>query len=141
MSDYTIYDADINVINAGLTVNKNNNTTCYDAICDCNGNQIMLTDIVESDNTPVDWGFDVLNHVHSTALEYLSKVLLGNENVLVNVFRYKDNPTAYDIFYGCDAKFETPCEAAQWLIAHGGVVNNGHYYTETRDGKKTAIEF
>lgn len=141
MSDYTAFNADINIRNSELTVDKNRNLTSFDAICECNGNQLILTYIADSDNVPEDWCFDILNNIYDKALEYLADVLTNEENVFVNAFRYKDNPTAYDIYYGCEDQFETPGAAARWIIAHGGIVNNGHYYTETRDGEKTPVEF
>lgn len=141
MSNYTAYNADINIINSELTVDKNRNLTSFDALCECNGNQLVLTYVADSGNTPEDWCFAVLDNMYNKALQYLSDALTNEENVFVNAFRYKDSPTAYDIYYGCEDQFETPADAARWVLAHGGIENIGHYYTETRDGEKTAIEF
>lgn len=141
MNNYNAYNANIKIINSEITVDKNNDTTYFDALCECNGNQLMVNYIEDSSKTPNDFVFAVLDNVYTHALEYLSNVLLDNENVFVNMFRCKDHPTAYDIYYGCEDQFETPADAARWVLAHGGIKNNGHYYTETRDDKKTAIEF
>lgn len=141
MSDYIAYSAEINIVNSEVTVNKNNNTTIYEAIGECNGNQMLLMYIVDSSATPEDWAFDVLNNMYRMALEYLSTALLKNENVFVNLFRYKNAQTTYDIYYDCDTMFNSPSDAAMWIMVHGGVKNIGAYYTETRDGKTKAIEF
>lgn len=141
MSDYNAYNADIDIINSEITVNKNNNTICYNAICVCNGNQMMLTDLVDSTDLPEDWGYDVLNHIHKEALEYLAGVLCSEENIFVDICKCKNYPTIYNIFYDCEDKFADSHEAARWIMTHGGVETNEYYYTETRDGVKTAIEF
>ena len=141
MNNYNAYNANIKIINSEITVDKNNDTTYFDALCECNGNQLMVNYIEDSGKTPNDFVFAVLDNIYTHALEYLSNVLLDNENVFVNMFRCKDHPTAYDIYYDCTDSFETPADAARWIMKHGGIVNNGHYYTETRDGGKTAIEF
>lgn len=141
MNNYNAYNANIKIINSEITVDKNNDTTYFDALCECNGNQLMVNYIEDSSKTPNDFVFAVLDNVYTHALEYLSNALTNEEDVFVNAFRYKDSPTAYDIYYGCEDQFETPADAARWVLAHGGIKNNGHYYTETRDGEKTAIEF
>lgn len=137
---YEIEGAEISVVSGEFTENKIKGQKYYHAICECNGNTILITKNI-TDSMEYDIVNDVLSNIYDIPQKHLANVLKNENNLVVMICRHKDEPSFYTIYYGCNETFENMFDAFKWAHFHNDYADDKHMYTEVHDGHQTAIKF
>lgn len=137
---YEIEGVEISVVSGEFTENKIKGQKYYHAICECNGNTILITKNI-TDSMEYDIVNDVLSNIYDIPQKHLANVLKNENNLVVMICRHKDEPSFYTIYYGCNEAFENMFDAFKWAHFHNDYADDKHMYTEVHDGHQTAIKF
>lgn len=137
---YEIEGAEISVVSGEFTENKIKGQKYYHAICECNGNTILITKNI-TDAMEYDIVNDVLSNIYDIPQKHLANVLKNENNLVVMICRHKDESSFYTIYYGCNETFENMFDAFKWAHFHNDYADDKHMYTEVHDGHQTAIKF
>lgn len=137
---YEIEGAEIKVVSGEFTENKIKGQKYYHAVCECNGNTILITKNI-TDSMEYDIVDDVLSNIYDIPQMHLANVLQNESNLVVMIGRHKDEHSFYTIYYGCNETFENMIDAYKWAYFHNDYADDKHMYTEVHDGHQTAIKF
>lgn len=138
---YEVEGAKIKVVSGEFTENKIKGQKYYHAVCECNGNTIMITKNI-TDSMEYDIVDNVLSNIYSIPRMYLANVLQNESNLVIMIGRHKDEQSFYTIYYGCNEIFENMIDAYKWTHFHNDYADDDkHMYTEVHDGHQTAIKF
>ena len=101
---YEIEGAEIKVVSGEFTENKIKGQKYYHAVCECNGNTILIKKNI-TDSMEYDIVDDVLSNIYDIPQMHLANVLQNESNLVVMIGRHKDEPSFYTIYYGCNETF------------------------------------
>lgn len=92
------------------------------------------------DNNQIEDFIDsIITGLPDIAEDYLDEVLSENDNVLVHWSKYKDAPSAYDIYYDFTGDNDSIEEILNWMQLNSDFAATNYRYTEIKDGKQTVI--
>lgn len=137
---YEIEGAEIKVVSGEFTENKIKGQKYYHAVCECNGNTILIKKNI-TDSMEYDIVDDVLSNIYDIPQMHLASVLQNENNLVVMICRHKNEPSFYTIYYGCNETFENMIDAYKWAHFHNDYADDKHMYTEVHNGHQTAIKF
>ena len=137
---YEIEGAEIKVVSGEFTENKIKGQKYYHAVCECNGNTILIKKNITG-SMEYDIVDDALSNIYDIPQMHLANVLQNENNLVVMICRHKDEPSFYTIYYGCNETFKNMIDAYKWAHFHNDYADDKHMYTEVHDGHQTAIKF
>lgn len=120
-------------------VDDDGTRTNYYLCVGLNGTNKLLFHYIDVDGTPVDYVQTTIDNLPEVALNYLTRVIANNDNLIAHVNYYPGWPTGFDLYYDSNCESNLIDDIVQWEKSHNDFAAKEYSYTEIINGKQRPI--